>query len=244
MVHGAFPDALLRQVEQESASIDTSHLVLSRGSAQVKDEAPQGHGPATRLLLEELDGAEFREFLTRVTGVEDLLDDPDHALAGVHITPPGGFTKVHRDFRTHPTTGLFHRVNVLLFLNSDWQESFGGRLELWSSDMSRLGRSILPVSNTMVIWETNDLTLHGLPDPLSCPPDRMRLSIAAYYYTREPHPDRARRERVSYWAARPGLDPPSLERGTLGDRIRRATPISIRRAAASVRSRLLRRPYA
>jgi hypothetical protein len=235
-----FADALLDAVAEECVAIDEDHWKVSHRSRMVKEEAPEGHGPSTRRLLEALDSPGFRSFLTTVTGITDLLDDPSHALAGVHRTPPGGFTKVHRDFRVHPKTGLHHRVNVLVYLNRDWPESYGGHLELWEPDMSGLGKKIAPLANTMVIFETDDRSLHGFPDPLACPPDRARLSVASYFYTREPSPQSSRRERFDYWLARPGVDPKSVERLDWTDRVRRSTPKPIRRALHAARLRMVR----
>jgi len=151
---------------------------------KIKQEASQGFGPATQHFFDLVDGESFREFISTVTGVDNLLSDPSHKLAGAHRTPPGGYTKIHRDFEMHPDTGLFHRVNLLVYLNRDWPDSYGGSLELWPSDMSKVGRRVFPRFNTMILWETHGGTLHGLPDPVRCPPNRMRLSVASYYYTK------------------------------------------------------------
>ena len=112
---------------------------------------------------------------------ESFLDAIADEVGGA---PPGGYTKIHRDFEMHPDTGLFHRVNLLVYLNRDWPDSYGGSLELWPSDMSKVGRCVFPRFNTMILWETHGGTLHGLPDPVRCPPNRMRLSVASYYYTK------------------------------------------------------------
>ena len=63
-----------------------------------------------------------------------------------------------------------------------------------------------PRFNTMVLWETHDATLHGLPDPVKCPLDRTRLSVACYYYTKARRVAAWGERRGSYWAARPGED--------------------------------------
>ena len=31
----------------------------------------------------------------------------------------------------YPAYGLYRRVNVFIYLNPNWEESFGGHLELW-----------------------------------------------------------------------------------------------------------------
>jgi hypothetical protein len=92
----------------------------------------------------------------------------------------------------------------------------------------------------MVIFETDDRSLHGFADPLACPPDRMRLSVASYYYTHEPSPYTSHRERFDYWLARPGLDPKSVERLDWPDRVRRSTPKPLRRVLHATRLRLVR----
>jgi hypothetical protein len=94
-----------------------------------------------------------------------------------------GYLKVHADFNKHPQFGLDRRVNVLCYLNRDWQPEWGGQLELWDADMQCPVQSIDPVFNRMVIFTITDTAFHGHPDPLRCPPDRTRRSLAFYYYS-------------------------------------------------------------
>ena len=50
--------------------------------------------------------------------------------------------------------------------------------------MSFCKKKVLPVFNKMVIFSTTDNSNHGHPDPLNCPNDMSRKSIATYYYTK------------------------------------------------------------
>jgi len=183
IVQGLIPDWLIAAAAGECAGMSDRLLMTTAGPNQVKQEAATGFGPVTSHILNQLEGEAFRKFLETVTGVEGLQSDPSHALAGMHRTPVGGFTLVHRDFRRHPTTNLHHRVNVLLYLNPKWQDDWGGALELWPSNMKQAVRRIPPRGNTIVLWETHDQTLHGLPDPVACPPEMSRLSLASYWYS-------------------------------------------------------------
>ena len=72
---------------------------------------------------------------------------------------------------------------MLLYLNKNWDEEYGGCLELWDKEMKFCKRKILPTFNTMVIFSTTDFSNHGHPDPLNCPNDRSRKSIATYYFS-------------------------------------------------------------
>ena len=140
-------------------------------------------GPYTSALLQELNSAEFLKFLESLTGIEGLIGDPYYEGGGIHETKKGGFLKVHTDFNYHKTLKLDRRINLLLYLNSDWKEEYGGNLELWDTDMSSCQRKLLPVINRMVIFSTTDFSYHGHPEPLNCPDNRSRRSLALYYYT-------------------------------------------------------------
>jgi Rps23 Pro-64 3,4-dihydroxylase Tpa1-like proline 4-hydroxylase len=151
----------------------------------VKAEAPKVNSATATAVLERLNQEDFVDFLEELTGVPDLVPDPAHKWGGLHVYGPGHYDSVHRDFAVHPTTRLWHRVNVLVYLNSDWDESYGGHLELWPVEMTRATTRIAPRAGSMLIFETHHETLHGLPEPIACPPDRLRMSLASYYFS--PH---------------------------------------------------------
>lgn len=140
-------------------------------------------GPATRHLLAEFNGQVFIDFLERLSGIEHLVSDPHYNGGGLHQIRPGGFLKVHADFNKHPRLNLDRRLNGLLYLNKGWEDSYGGHLQLWNQDMTRCEHRILPIFNRFVLFATTDDANHGHPDPLSCPPDRARRSMALYYYS-------------------------------------------------------------
>jgi len=136
-----------------------------------------------RRVYWELNSYPFIGLLERMTGVDGLLADPHLAGGGVHKTGPGGYLKVHADFNKHPQYGLDRRLNLLIYLNQDWQPEYGGNLELWSDDMGHCVKSVAPIAGRCVIFSTTSISFHGHPHPLACPPDRSRRSIALYYYT-------------------------------------------------------------
>jgi Rps23 Pro-64 3,4-dihydroxylase Tpa1-like proline 4-hydroxylase len=163
-------------------------LEVKRSIRLVKAESPEPGGPAARAILDALLTPEFISFLEDVTGIPALQGDPTHYWTGVHVNPPGAFQTIHRDFRIHPLTGLFHRLTVIVYLNSDWKREYGGELELWRSDMSACAQQITPLAGKTVIFATTAEALHGIPDPVRCPPGRARLSLASDYYTVAPAP--------------------------------------------------------
>ena len=75
------------------------------------------------------------------------------------------------------------RINVLIYLNKNWKDSYGGHLEFWNKNMSKCEKKIPPLFNTMAIFSTTDFSNHGHPDPLDCPIEMSRKSIALYYFS-------------------------------------------------------------
>lgn len=140
-------------------------------------------GAVTRLLLYHLNSITFLSFLSEVTGIPNLLPDPCFDGGGLHQIVPGGKLAIHADFNKHRRYGLDRRLNLLLYLNKDWREEYGGHLELWNRDMSRCEGKVLPVFNRVMVFTTTEYTYHGHPDPLRCPQGMTRKSLALYYFT-------------------------------------------------------------
>jgi len=164
-------------------------LELQKEQGIVKAESAEVSGEAAQDILDSLLTPEFLAFLEAITGIAGLIGDPSHARAGLHVSPPGAFQALHRDFRRHPTTNDYHRINVLVFLNSDWKQEYGGDLELWPARKACSAmQRIRPEAGRVVIFETTPTSYHGIPEPITCPPQRARLSLASYYYTAQPGP--------------------------------------------------------
>jgi len=152
-------------------------------------------------VIKLLNGPEFVEFLSKLTGIEHLVSDDSLEGGGLHQSQRNGFLNIHADFTVHPhKRNLRRRVNLLIYLNEDWEESYKGHLELWSRDMKACVQKILPIFNRCVVFNTDEDSFHGLPEPIKCPEVMTRKSIALYYFTEEKNPVK----RSTNYKARPG----------------------------------------
>lgn len=152
-------------------------------SLKLATKGDEGLQPTLRAVLQEFGSPAFLGFLESLTGISGVIPDPYLEGAGLHQIPRGGFLKIHADFNRHPKLNVERRLNLLLYLNRNWQEEYGGHLELWDKTMTRCVHRILPVFNRCVIFNTTDDAFHGHPEPLTCPDGVSRKSIALYYYT-------------------------------------------------------------
>ena len=153
-------------------------------------------------VIQELNSEAFVKELSNLTGIEGLRPDPTLEGGGLHQSQRGGYLNIHADFTVHPHKRSWRRrVNLLVYLNKDWQPDYKGDLELWSRDMKACVQKISPVYNRCVIFNTDEDSFHGLPEPIDCPPEMTRKSIALYYFTEEASTPK---KRATDYRARPG----------------------------------------
>ncbi len=153
-------------------------------------------------IIHQLHTPAFVNWLSALTGIPNLLADDSLEGGGLHQMERGGFLNIHADFTVHPHRRRWRRrVNLLIYFNKDWQESYRGELELWSKDMKKQERSIAPLFNRCVIFNTDKDSFHGLPEPIQCPEGETRKSLALYYFTEE---SQTPRMQATNYRARPG----------------------------------------
>jgi Rps23 Pro-64 3,4-dihydroxylase Tpa1-like proline 4-hydroxylase len=157
-----------------------------------------------RDVLLFLNSRPMLSFLETLTGIKGLIPDPYYVGGGLHQIEPGGKLDVHVDFNRHDKLRLDRRLNVLIYLNKDWPESYGGHFELWNRDMSAAAVKVLPIFNRCAIFSTTSSSYHGHPTPLACPLDRTRKSLATYYYTNGGLEEEANGSHTTLWQQRPG----------------------------------------
>lgn len=159
---------------------------------------PDSWGNTLHDVAAEFCSEEFVSYLEKLTGIQNLIPDWTMDGGGLHQTLTGGHLNIHADFTTHHThENWARRVNILLYLNTEWPEEWGGKLELWDKDMTACQARVVPAGNRMLVFSTGFDTFHGHPDGLTCPPDVARRSMALYYFTEE---DNAVRRSTNYQA--------------------------------------------
>ena len=158
--------------------------------------------PTVRAVAQALTSDRFVAAIGRLTGIEGLLSDWSMDGGGLHQSTAGGFLNVHADFTSHHKQENWRRrVNLLLYLNETWSAEWGGGLELWDREMRGSQATIEPIGNRVVVFTTDETSFHGHPEPMTCPRDVDRRSMALYYFT-----DEGTRALAKYtdYRARPG----------------------------------------
>jgi Rps23 Pro-64 3,4-dihydroxylase Tpa1-like proline 4-hydroxylase len=144
-------------------------------------------GSTLSSAFEELNSSTFLSWLQDLTDFPEKIEaDTQLFGGGLHQSVNGAFLNVHVDYNIHPETKYHRRLNVIVYMNQDWKDSYEGHLELWNltnGKKEQIAR-IAPQFNRCVIFETNEISFHGHPKPLNTPEGVNRKSLATYYYTK------------------------------------------------------------
>ena len=152
---------------------------------------------------------EFLSLMSEISGIPDLLYDSAYIGGGTHENRAGQDLDAHVDFNYHPARGWHRRLNLIVYLNPEWQEEWGGSIEFhlnpWlPPDENRIKR-VLPLVNRAVLFETSERSWHGFEE-VSPPPGRENLSrrsFAIYLYTAERAAEETAPPHATVYVGRP-----------------------------------------
>ena len=216
VIDGFFPDAVAARIIDEFPPLDQgqwqgSGVQNPQRRLKYMSHTEEAFSPFIRRTLYELNARPFLRFVESVTGIAPLLPDPDIGHTLRHFER-GGCLGVHTDFNWHKGIGLHRRVNLIVYLNQDWRDEYGGHLELWDDAMTRCVKRIAPMANRALLFATDDHTPHGFPEPLACPPGETRKSIQMYYYTSRIAGSVRKPPHTTLFRPRPGAGDPPVDR--------------------------------
>lgn len=206
LIDDFLPTDLAEQILQHFPVDKKAHDKIYRkgyGGQFKRQVLPADCDEFTRNLFGFFNSSAMLKFLEGITNIQGLLPDPYFAGGGFHEIASGGLLGIHADFRVNEGLQLIRRVNVLIYLNKNWQETYGGKLELWDKSMQNKVKEIAPLFNRCVIFNTDADSFHGHPEPLTTPPEITRKSIALYYYTALPIANDTGESRHTNYVARP-----------------------------------------
>jgi len=147
-----------------------------------------------------LSSSQMIDVFRKLTDINDLTCDEYLHGAGLHCHPKNGRLNIHLDYEKHPYSGKERRINIIYFLSKDWLEEWNGQNELWDENVTQCVTKTNIKFNRAIIFKTNDISWHGLPDKINCPDNVFRKSLAYYYVSplNTQKPEDAYRKKAKY----------------------------------------------
>jgi len=219
VLENVFKDEFLNGILEEFpdlSKMQKSQSYNAKNEVKLSNKNYNNFPMKIKSFIDFLNSNDFISFLQRITSIkENLVSDPHLEGGGLHEIKKSGVLKIHTDFNRHPFLDLDRRVNVLIYLNKNWKDSYGGHLELWNQKMTLCEKKISPSFNKMVIFSTTDFSNHGHPDPLLCPETTSRKSIALYYFSKgrpEDELSNKNKKNITHFKSRSGIKNDAIEK--------------------------------
>lgn len=179
------PDLLNLIIEEFEISEQQRLLRLHTSYQDVhRSQYQETLGPATELYFSLINSSWFVQLLSNLTGVGNLIVDHSRFGGGMHTTKRGGHFAIHSDYNRHKETGLTNKMVFITYL-SDWQQDWGGELELWDCQGKQCVTKINPELGRSVLMLNGRQNYHGHPTPWNAPDGAARRSVANYYFAND-----------------------------------------------------------
>ncbi|HET7174385.1 MAG TPA: 2OG-Fe(II) oxygenase [Gammaproteobacteria bacterium] len=175
-----------------------------------------GIGPAYREFYGYMRSPAFLSAMSEMLGIPNLLFDPHMYGGGTHENLEGQELDPHIDFNYDPVRRWHRRLNLLVYLNKEWDLSWGGAIELHSDPRDWEHDRVTSFNcefNRAVIFETNEHSWHGFRR-IKLPEARRGLSrkcISVYLYTRHRPKEEVAPPHGTFYVQRPL--PPEIKPG-------------------------------
>lgn len=151
-------------------------------------------------VVHALHSSTFLKWLQAVTDTVDLIPDPHLIGAGYSKAYTGDSLKIHTDFNWNNQLRLHRRLSVIIYLNEEWNESWGGNLDFYDTDRENVLSRVIPRAGNMVVWSYNNLAYHGYPEPMTNPKGTCRKNLRLFYYvSNASHNNIVQPHRSLYW---------------------------------------------
>jgi Rps23 Pro-64 3,4-dihydroxylase Tpa1-like proline 4-hydroxylase len=201
-----FAEALLREFPAFSPDRARNEFGKIGNKATVQEILRLGGNYRRADLL--VSSQPFLQLISEITGIPDLVYDPGYFGGGTHENRDGQGLDPHVDFNWHPQTGHHRRLNLIIYLNKEWDEGWGGSIELHSNprDWSiNQVQAFAPLFNRCMLFETNERSWHGF-SVIRLPNEKRylsRKSFTIYYYTKERPAEEVAPPHGTFYVQRP-----------------------------------------
>jgi len=193
VIDNFFPKKIAKELEKEFPSFNSEIWHKYENAIEIKKTCNNWNvfPPLTYQVFNFLNSEEFTSLISKkILKDKKLFSDVGLNGGGWHIHKKGGKLNTHLDYSLHPKLGLQRKFNIIIYLNSKWKKSWGGSLGFWGNESSKhpgeIEKKVFPKFNRAILFDTTQNSWHGLPDPVNCPKNEFRKSIAIYYLCSPP----------------------------------------------------------
>ena len=194
----ALPPEIAQRIHEAFPALQQMRLLSSFREQKYTSKSLEKMDPIIHDALFAFQAPAVIEEVGRITGIRDMVGDPQLYAGGISAMTRGQFLQPHID-NSHDFEGARYRVlNLLYYVSPGWRPEFGGNLELWDEEV-RERLEVPSLFNRLVIMATNERSWHSVN---GVKVEGARCCVSNYYFS--PHsPNGHEVSHVTFFSARP-----------------------------------------
>lgn len=182
-------DTTATELDNECRTIEQQHWTeFTRNNSYMQECKNLEVAPHARKLVEKLHSSETLSWLEELSGIRGIIPDPHLVGAGYSRSFTGDSLKAHVDFNWNDRLKLHRVLSLVVYITPDWNEEWGGALDLYDENKDTVIHSIKYTFNKCVIWKYGPVGYHGYNSPLTCPQGMSRNAFRLFYYVSNAEP--------------------------------------------------------
>lgn len=170
-IYNAFPEA--------------KDMVLKKSIREDKYVAAQMnlYNPLLEEIIYAFQDAKIVDVVAEICGLKGAIPDENLYAGGISMMGHKQFLNPHLDNSHDKDRKLWRILNLLYYVTPEWEESYGGNLELWPDGLKNPQITIHSKFNRLAVMATHNRSLHSV-SPVTY--TGYRCCVSNYYFSQSP----------------------------------------------------------
>ena len=164
---------------------NATQMVLKKSLRENKYVAAQMnlYNPLLEEIIYAFQDKRVVEIIGEICAIKNPIPDKNLYAGGISLMGKKQFLNPHLDNSHDKDRNLWRVLNLLYYVTPDWEEEYGGNLELWPNGLDQKQITIHSKFNRLAIMETHNDSLHSVSPVVF---DGYRRCVSNYYFSDSP----------------------------------------------------------
>lgn len=177
------PEELAHEIN--NAFPKAEEMVLKKSIKEDKYVAAQmnRYNPLLEEIIYAFQDKRIVELVSEICGLSDIVPDDNLYAGGISMMGYKQFLNPHLDNSHDKDRELWRVLNLLYYVTPEWEEQYGGNLELWPNGLKQKQITIHSKFNRLAVMATHNNSLHSVSPVMY---EGFRCCVSNYYFSKYP----------------------------------------------------------
>jgi len=162
-----------------------NEMVLKKSIREDKYVAAQMnlYNPILEEIIYAFQDKRIVALIGEICEISEMIPDENLYAGGISMMGNKQFLNPHLDNSHDKDRELWRVLNLLYYITPNWEEEYGGNLELWPNGLSKPQITIHSKFNRLAIMATHNGSLHSVSPVVF---EGFRCCVSNYYFSKNP----------------------------------------------------------